>query len=82
MNRLLRFAENVAAQIIGTVIGAVVVYVLASSAGMVHPPSLRTIVLVAAVATLPMLALSIPERRSPAAPAAASLPRDSLWEAV
>lgn len=61
--RLLEFAEGVATQTLGTVIGAGVLYVLASWLGMVSPPSPQTVGIIVVAATVPLIVVLVPRRR-------------------
>ena len=54
---LARFAEDVAAQTMGTVIGAGLLYVAAGWFGMLEPPPARVVVVVLLAAALPVAAV-------------------------
>lgn len=54
---LARFAENVAAQTLGTVTGAGLLYVAAGWFGMLRPPPARVVVVVLLAAALPAAAV-------------------------
>jgi hypothetical protein len=54
---LVRFAEEVAAQTLGTVTGAGLLYVAAGWFGMLEPPPARVVVVVLLAAALPAAAV-------------------------
>jgi hypothetical protein len=64
--RLIRFAEEVGAQTLGTVTGAGLLYVGAAWFGMLEPPPARVVVAVLVLAVLPAAVVLVPRRRRPA----------------
>ena len=59
---LVAFAQDVAAQSLGTVTGAGLLYLSASWLGMLSPPPALVVVAILVAAVLPLLAVLVPRR--------------------